>query len=246
MLLECQYPCYKKQRKPCIQTKKPPNTINLICFDMDGVLVDAHSSWKHIHDHFNTSNEHSVDLYLQGEISDIEFIKRDICLWKKNNSFVHQSIIENILYSLPLMKGSKELIDYLKKNKVQTAIISAGLHPLAAHVAKQLGIDLVFANGYKVDTNGYITGEGFLNVELIHKEKAIIDLATTLSIPLNTCIAVGNSCFDIPMFEICGLGIAFNPSDACVINAADYVINSKNLKELIPILASLIEKKNLD
>jgi phosphoserine phosphatase len=53
---------------------------------------------------------------------------------------------------------------------------------------------------------------------------------------LEACAAVGNSCFDIPMLETCGLGIAFNPEDTCVVKYADVVIEGKDLSRLIPTL----------
>jgi phosphoserine phosphatase len=57
---------------------------------------------------------------------------------------------------------------------------------------------------------------------------------------LDACAAVGNSCFDIPMLEVCGLGIAFNPEDACIVQSADVVIEGKDLSRLIPAIKSFI------
>ena len=72
--------------------------------------------------------------------------------------------------------------------------------------------------------------------ELTEKDKNIRVLARKLHVPLEACAAVGNSCFDIPMFEACGLGIAFNPEDKCVVDYADVVVNGKDLSALIPVL----------
>lgn len=47
---------------------------------------------------------------------------------------------------------------------------------------------------------------------------------------------MGNSCFDIPMFEISGLGVAFNPEDVCVRTAADYVVERKDLRDVLSVL----------
>lgn len=236
MSSSCNYPCYRNIRHSNHFTTRKPETIEMICFDMDGVLVDAYSSWKHIHDEFQTSNDHSVNAYLRGEITDIEFIQRDLALWKREGKFVHQREIEKILSTIPLMNGAQELIKYLKNHSIQSAIISAGLEPLAKRVANKLGINFVYSNGYQVDTQGFLTGEGTLSVQLMHKEKAIKTLANKLSLSLHNCVAVGNSCFDIPMFEICGLGIAFHASDDCVRKAADQVIEEKDLRKLIPII----------
>ena len=80
----CNYYCYNKKNKFKKNSKKIKNNgvIELVIFDMDGVLTDTISSWKYVHDYFGSSNERSVDDYLRGKIDDLEFIKRDVALWK--------------------------------------------------------------------------------------------------------------------------------------------------------------------
>ena len=55
------------------------------------------------------------------------------------------------------------------------------------------------------------------------------------NVKLEKCAAVGNSCFDVPMFETCGVGIAFNPGDECVRKLADLIVEGKDLGKLIPV-----------
>ena len=98
----------------------------------------------------------------------------------------------------------------------------------------------MFANGVKTDEQGHLTGEGILRVQLIHKDKNVRQLASALNIPLKNCAAVGNSCFDIPMFETCGIGIAFNPEDECVRKSADVVVEGKNLLNVLDVLKPCI------
>ena len=207
---------------------------------MDGVLLDTVSSWRYIHDHLRTTNKRSIIPYLQGDIDYLEFIRRDVSLWKTNGESIKLTTIQNILYSIPFIKGVNECISYLKQHEIKTAIVSAGLDILAEKVAKDVKIDYTFANEVKVGNDGRLTGEGVLHVELTHKDKNVKDLAQELHLSLDECAAVGNSCFDIPMFEVCGLGIAFNPEDACVIENADVVIEGKDLSKLIPIIKSYI------
>ncbi|MFW6120384.1 MAG: HAD-IB family phosphatase [Petrotogales bacterium] len=230
----CRFYCYRKNKNTINCSIKETKKIDLVFFDMDGVLTDTISSWKHIHDYFGTSNERSVDEYLKGNIDDLEFIKRDVSLWKENGKFVHKETIRDILYIIPLMKGTKKCISFLKSHKIKTAIVSAGIDILADKVAKDVGIDYVFANGIKNDENGRLTGEGILNVQLKFKGKNVRNIAKKLGISLGRCAAVGNSCFDISMVEICGIGMAFNPADDCVRKSADIVIEGKDLSRLIP------------
>ena len=50
---------------------------------MDGVLLDTVSSWRYIHEYFRTTNARSIIPYLRGDIDYLEFIRRDVSLWKK-------------------------------------------------------------------------------------------------------------------------------------------------------------------
>ena len=236
----CTYHCYKNSRKAISKEVDKPEKIKLVFFDMDGVLADTISSWKSIHDYFGTSNEQSVDDYLRGNIDDLEFIRRDISLWKTNGSLTTKDVVQNILFDTPLMEGAEECILFLRKNNIKTAIVSAGLDILAEKVAEELGIDYVFANGIKQDERGQLTGEGILQVQLIYKDKNVKNLAEKLGIPLEKCAAIGNSCFDVPMFETAGLGIAFNPEDECVKKSADVIVEGKDLSKVIPALEPYI------
>ena len=81
---DCRFYCYRKTRELNHYKIDKAEKIELVIFDMDGVLTDIVSSWKYIHDYFDTSNERSVNDYLKGKIDDMEFIRRDAVLWKEN------------------------------------------------------------------------------------------------------------------------------------------------------------------
>ena len=236
MKLTCNYPCYRTHKEPSPLLRKKRGTIKLVFFDMDGVLLDTVSSWRYIHEYFGTTNERSIMAYLRGDIDYLEFIRRDVSLWKKNGKLVKKDTIQDILYTIPYIKGVEECISFLKKRHIHTAIVSAGLDILAEKIAHDFGIDYVYANEVKIGKDGRLTGEGVLHVELMHKDKNVKALAKKHHLPLEACAAVGNSCFDIPMLETCGLGIAFNPEDTCVVKCADVVIEGKDLSRLIPTL----------
>ena len=232
----CKYFCYRNTREPNKTKTTWQDTIELVIFDMDGVIANTVSSWKYIHDYFGSSNERSVNEYLKGKIDDAEFIKRDVSLWKENGKLVTRDKIAKILSNVTLMNGAEKCLTGIKKHNVKTAIVSAGLDILAERMARELGIDHIFANGIKTDNNGRLSGEGVVGVRLMYKDKAVSRLSSQLGIPLGRIAAVGNSCFDIPMLEICGLGIAFNPEDNCIRQKADVVVEGSDLGKILPVL----------
>ena len=232
----CKFYCYRNTREPNKNRATRLDSIELVLFDMDGVLTDTISSWKYIHDYFGTSNERSVDAYLRGKIDDMEFIKRDVSLWREDGKPIARDKLVQLLSNIPLMKGAEQCVATLKDHNISTAIVSAGLYILAEKVAKKLDIDHVFANDIKTDKNGRLSGEGIVEVGLIHKDRNVIKLSNQLGIPLEKIVAVGNSCFDIPMLETCGMGIAFNPEDDCIKEAADIVVEGKDLSKILPFL----------
>ena len=236
---KCRY-CYRKTGFKKQESNKKNINLKLVVFDMDGVLTDTYSSWKYVHDFFNTSNDKSVDAYLKGEIDDMEFIRRDAALWRENKKPIKKEKLAQILSDVSLMKGAKECISSLKEKNVKTAIISAGLDILAERVGDKLDIDYVYSNGINVDKNGFLTDEGIIGVKLKAKDEAVESLAKKLGISTNCIAAVGNSCFDIPMFEVSGIGIAFNPDDDCVKKHADFVILKKDLSKVYTLLQKFI------
>jgi len=242
MTQTCRYPCYKQYRTAFKEKPVLHQPIKLIFFDMDGVLADTLSSWRYIHDHFETTNHHSVEEYLKGNIDDLEFIRRDVSLWHHNGRLTSQQHIKQILDEIPVMQGAQTLFQFLQKHQIQTAIISAGLDILAKRIATILNIDYFYANGIKHDTQGKLTGDGILNVQLKYKDKNVQDLLQKTGIPAASCAAVGNSCFDLPMLTSCGISIAFNPTDTCVQDAADIVVTGKDLTTLITHLKPLIQQ----
>ncbi|MCU0859537.1 MAG: HAD-IB family phosphatase [Thermoplasmata archaeon] len=205
----------------------------LVVFDMDGVLADTESSWVYVHRHFQVNNDHSLHAYLKGEIDDLEFIRRDIALWKAKEPGVTEGRIDDILSKVPIMPGAKETVSALKGRGVRTAIVSAGIDLLSRRIARELGIDMELANGLSTDGTGRLSGEGVLRVKLMDKGDSVVEAARVYGIDLSETVAVGNSRYDVSMFERAGRGIAFQPMDGFVRDRADAVVEEKDLSLIL-------------
>jgi len=203
----------------------------LVIFDMDGVLVDVESSWDWIHTYYGIDNGHTVRAYLGNEIDDDEFMSRDIAQWKEKG--MGERELYEILAGVPLMPGARECLRVLHNHGVPTAIVSAGLDVLAERIARELGINYVIANGIEIQ-EGHLTGRGILRVSPRGKDDPIKTLCHKLQIPLERVVSIGNSRFDVRMFQVSGKGIAFNPVDQYTQIAADIVITTKDLNLILP------------
>ena len=208
--------------------------MRMVVFDLDGVLVDIDSSWQRVHEAFGVDNEVNFQKYLRGQIDFKEFMRSDIRLWDRPK--IGQ--IAKILGEAPLMKGAVETVVGLKKVGYMIAIISSGISILADRVEEELGIDYSYANRLLVGDDGRLTGEGEEVVALTDKDVVLKRLAEAGGIATDQCVVIGDSRFDIPLFKNAGLSIAFNAKDDLVREAADLVIDDKDLRKILPWLSS--------
>ena len=237
------YYCYLRTRDQNIEKPEFTSTVKAILFDMDGVLVDSISSWRHVHTHFFTNNDNSVDDYVRGKITDKEFIRRDVSQWKKNGKLIHKKELDTIFSSVHVMNGARSLIKSLKPYDVHLGIVSAGIDVLANKVGTLLDMDFVYANQLETESSGRLTGEGIVNVPLMRKDIVVDKIAKRFDLVKGDIAAIGNSCFDIPLLRSVGLGIAFHPDDDCISKEADIVVSEKNLKNISPVLIPYLIRK---
>jgi len=201
----------------------------LAVFDMDGVLADTISSWVFVHQHFGVNNDDSLHAYLKGDIDDLEFIRRDIGLWKAKEPGVTAGRIRDILSEVPLMPGAAETMRRLRERGIRTAIVSAGIDLLSERIADELAMDYEIANGLETDRTGRLSGRGVLRVKLTDKGDAVLEAARKFGAAKEDVVAVGNSRYDVSMFRMAGKGIAFSPADDSVRKSADAVVDEKDL-----------------
>jgi len=197
---------------------------------MDGVLLDIESSWDFVHKAFGIDGRENFESYLRGEFDYREFMRKDIGLWGR----VHVDQIRKILDQVPFMKGTKVTVDFFRNNGYKTAIISSGLSILAEKLKRKLGLDYIFANNLLIDKVGFLTAEGNPVVELWDKKRVLQRLLKILEMKPKHCAVVGDSVFDISLFDMVGFSIAFNSRDERVKKSADISIESKDLRTILP------------
>jgi len=223
-------------RRPATPPATAQDPVKLVCFDMDGVLIDVGSSWVMVHKHFGVQNEASLRAYLNGEFDDREFIRRDASLWLKLKPKIRRTDFEAIFRVPPFMPGVQETVAALRAFGIELAIVSGGVDVMAEEVARRLGIRHVAANGFVYDDEGHITGEGVVRTPLNDKAAPVVRFAQELGVHLANVACVGNSLPDVSMFEVAGRSIAFHPEDDYTRQHATWTIEEGPLDQIVPLL----------
>ncbi len=210
---------------------------DLAIFDMDGTLTKVNSSWRYILDEFGGDNSETYRQWVNCEIDEAEFMRRDIALWKQAKPDVSALDIAKMMRNLPLIDGIQETVAALHYNKIKCAICSGGILSAAKMIADEFGFDYYIADDLETDADGRLTGEGIKHVDLRDKGKTAKDIMEMFGVKGERTITVGNSFGDISMFELSGLSIAFNPLDMEITGAAaDHVVVSQNISDILDII----------
>ena len=221
-------------------------SFDLVAFDMDGVLVDYSSCWTWVHHHFGVDNEPALLSFVRGEIDDREFMRRDIALWRERDPKLDIDGLKCILEPLPFNEGIRETVAALREQGIKAVIVSGGLDIVAERIAQRYGFDDFIANGVEADRFGQLTGEGVLRVELLNKKLALEAFLAKYQVKKERAACVGDSFIDIPMFEACGMSIAFNPMDGRVSDCATYVVQDRNLRAVLPFILNGNDRKRIN
>ena len=208
------------------------NSIELVIFDMDGVIFEGHNFWLDMHHAYSTA-EQGIELANRLMVSDYGRLASIVAgrLWKGRSSAPFESLVESRSYepSIP------ELFHYLEAVNLPTALISSGPQQLAARARSDLGIDIVRANHVHVE-DGRITGATTIDVPDAEKVRVAIDVVAHFQTSLAHTAFIGDSESDVQLLELVGVGIAYNATSQALEDVAQYVVQRGELAEVIQIL----------
>ncbi len=210
---------------------------DLVCFDMDGTLTRVRSSWCWVHQCYEVDNEPAYQAFVNGEIDEPEFMRRDIALWTGKKPDTCLNDIARTFRDMPLIDGIQETIACLTDNGIKCVIVSGGINLAAEMLMKEFGFDDYVADELCAYEDGRLTGEGKMNVDLRDKGINVRQFIEKYGTTKERTVSIGNSFTDIGMFKASGLSIAFNPTDPYTSEAADLTIESENISDILdPIL----------
>ena len=216
---------------------RPPK---VVVFDCDGVLVDAVSSWRTLHDAFGTDNGLNLNRFIRGEISDVEFMRSDIQLWKAVRNPIHQDEIFRAYAGVNLMKGAREVVQRLHDEGIYVAIVSAGVDVFVSSIAAMLNVEDWIANGFVFDNEGFLSDEGICRLHASGKGDIIHRLLDMQGFEAADCVSVGDSEMDLSMHVPGSQFIGFNPTRESSIEAFEKagvpVVTVKDLSHILPLM----------
>jgi len=209
----------------------------LVCFDVDGTLVDnVKFSWQIFHDYFETDKhrrEDAKNAFFSGKITYKQWAEHDISLWKECNA--KKQDFYRAMKDLKLMNGAMETLKELKKNKIKLAVISGSLNIILEKFIPNYEefFDDVFISRIYFGEEGYITEIDATEYDMDGKALALKKITDKEKIKLDECVFVGDYLNDIKIMQEAGLGIAFNCIHDELKQVADVVTEKKDLREIL-------------
>ena len=221
------------------KTPQIPKT-TCVVFDCDGVLVNAVSSWRTLHDHFGTDNAVNLQRFIRGEITDDEFMRSDIQMWKEIQNPITRDELFRAYSGVKLMDGTRDVIEQLQAKGVFVAIVSAGVDLFVASIASMLKVDDWIANGFIFNDDDSLSDEGVCRLPAVGKGEVIHRLLKMNGLDAENCVSVGDSEMDLSMHIDGSRFIGFNPtrdSSIAAFESADIdVVYGKDLRAILPYL----------
>ena len=214
--------------------------IEAVAFDCDGVLADNGSSWEAIHREFGTENEETLQVFLDGRISEADFVEDDIRKWREVRPAIHRDDIMRCYSGAKLMEGAREVVEELQSRGVYVAIISSGVDLFVGAIASMLKVDDWASNGFEWDDGGWLVGGVPTRVFSHNKGLMVEKMVRINGFNDSAVVSVGDSSTDLSMKVGESRFIGFNPARERALlafgEAGVPIVEGKDLRKIWPYL----------
>jgi phosphoserine phosphatase len=135
--------------------------------------------------------------------------------------------------TVSLRPGAATLIDNLRGVGHHVAILTGGFDRgvTAALDAADVAVDTIVAN-HLISRDGHLTGRAEGPLIEGTKDDALEELATELGVEMGNTIAIGDGANDLPMLEVAGLAVGYQPKPAVEKHCSVVVSSMAELGEL--------------
>lgn len=213
--------------------------IKLVCFDLDGTLVDnIIYSWQLFHDYYRTNAKKrlkAMEDYFSGKISYEEWATHDISLWRDRGAN-KDSLFDAMKKSdIKLMQGTKDTLIALKNKGVKLAVVSGSINILLDYLLPDYRdfFDDIYISRILFDERGEISQIKATKFDMEGKALALKEIAKREGFKLSECAFIGDNHNDIEIAKEAGLSIAFNAIDKKLVEVCDIEIKKKDLRQIL-------------
>ncbi len=184
--------------------------IKMALFDVDGVIVEANSSWQVIHEALGVADEadKGTRLFLEGVMDYLKWMEHDTGLWASRRR-LHINELREMLSRVPIRGEAKDVARELHRRGVIVGLVSGGIDLLVSRVAREIGADVWVANRLSYDKEGYLVKGGMPLVPAERKDIVVRRILGEYGISREEALFVGDSPWDIPAFLVVGLPVGF-------------------------------------
>ena len=130
--------------------------------------------------------------------------------------------------------GAAGRIERLRDEGDNVAVLAGGFEGgVEAALAREgVSVDTIVANRLPTDAEGALAGEAEGPLIEGTKDDALADLAAEVDVPMAETVAVGDGANDLPMLEVAGLAVGFEPKPN-VEPACDVVVETMTELETV-------------
>jgi phosphoserine phosphatase len=198
--------------------------MSLVAFDFDGTLSDSEMTVL-LGDRCGVADDMAeiTERSMNDEIEYAESLRKRAALLDGLSGSDADAAFDEV----ELREGAADLIGELNDAGVTTAILTGGFERGVATALEREGVtvDRIVSNRLPMNDEPELTGE--VEGPLIEgtKDDALETLASEVGIDLADTVAVGDGANDLPMLNVAGLSIGFDPKPA-VEPHCEVVVNS--------------------
>ena len=210
----------------------------LICFDLDGTLVDdTVYIWSTFHEHFATDAERRArarDDFYAGRITYRQWFDNDLELLDEAGA-TRASMVE-LIRTLPVMPGAVELLGELRRQGRKIAVISGSVDLVVETLFPAEAFDALLINRLTVDASGRLDGGEPTPYDIDRKAEGLQILARREGLSPAQTVFVGDNANDVAVARAAGRSIAFNCKSEDLARVADVVVAEHDLWAVLPHL----------
>ena len=204
-----------------------------VIFDMDGVLFEGRNFWLDLHRRFGGEVKEAQQLLDRYVESDYDLLAEKIVseLWRGKPAAPYFELVAERQYQ----PGAQETLAALRDRGIRTAIVTAGPDLLAERAQRELGIDLVRANGVEI-SDGCLTGEPRVLVRDSDKGLVGLEVLRELRVEPSNAVSVGDGDADAHLAKLVGTSVAYDSSSQRLREAAGHALRHGELRRVLEII----------